>query len=306
MKSKIIAVANMKGGVGKTATVVGLAEVLAAELVETLVIDLDPQANASICFAGSSTLRSLIKKGHTIDGFLQDRIFDKKQTDFEDCIRTNVSNVSHMGTQLPVSLLASSSRLRLIERELIYKLTKSGLSLDRIVDLIYNLLKEQLSQTRTSYRYILIDCPPGISVLTEVSLRLADMVIVPTIPDFLSTYGLQSFCSNLWTGEIANETKLKKPKKPHVLITRRRPTREQNLTTTKLYLERRRKPPKFNIFETEVPEMAAIAEALGKVEKVDVDGNIDKPWPTLSQKWKGSAPFLESLAEEVKEILHGA
>ena len=91
-----------------------------------------------------------------------------------------------------------------------FELTRMGLSLDRIVELLHSVIKDQLKKTRKSYDYILFDCAPGISALTEVSLRLADLVVVPTIPDFLSTYGLHSFCSNLWTGEIAKRTTLKK------------------------------------------------------------------------------------------------
>src|SRR6187431_1740293 len=111
------------------------------------------------------------------------------------------------------------------------------MQLDRIVELLHSVIKDQLKKTRKSYDYILFDCAPGISALTEVSLRLADLVVVPTIPDFLSTYGLHSFCSNLWTGEIAKRTTLKKPKRPLVLITRKRPTREHARTAARLRSE---------------------------------------------------------------------
>lgn len=303
---KVIAVANMKGGVGKTATVVGLAEALAAGGANVLVIDLDPQANASICAAGSVVLTKLIEEGLTIDGFLDDQLFEKKGRDFDHYIRSNVSNVSYKNEQLPIYLLAASSRLRLVEREMIFRLTGKKHDLEWIIDKLFEVMKGQLRNSRHEYHYVLIDCPPGISILTEVSLRLADMVIVPTIPDFLSTYGLLTFCSNLWTGEIAKESHLKKPKMPHVLMTRRRSTREQNATASKLILEKRKKRPNFRLFETEVPEMAAIAEALGKVARSDGDGNIHQIWPTFSDKWRSAALVLQDLAHETKELLHGA
>ena len=299
MKGKVIAVANMKGGVGKTATVIGLAEGLAAQGFETLVIDLDPQANASICLAGDQFLRTIIESGYTIDGFIEDH-FMKRQRDapLESRIRTNISSVTHLGRQLPLSLLASSSELRLVERNLIFTLTKTGMALDRIVEALHAIIKEQLKRTRKSYDYILFDCAPGISVMTEVSIRLANLVIVPTIPDFLSTYGLNSFCSNLWSGPIADQSNLKKPKKPpHVLITRRRPIREHDRTSERLRAEAAKDAAKFSVFRTEILERAAIAEALGKADT----------HPTFSQKWKdGTDIMLADLVREVKEALHGS
>ena len=298
MKCKVIAVANMKGGVGKTATVIGLAEALAAEGAETLVIDLDPQANASICLAGDEVLKTIIEQGNTIDAFLDDRFFrGQRDASIAPRIRTNVSNVFHLNEQLPLSLLASSSELRLLERRLVFELTRTGLSLDKIVELLHSVIKEQLKKTRKTYDYILFDCAPGISALTEVSLRLADLVVVPTIPDFLSTYGLHSFCSNLWTGEIARRTTLKQPKRPFVLITRKRPTREHVRTIERLRSEAAGVHSGFGVFRTEISERAAIAEALGKVNE----------WPSFSQKWKdGTAAILEELVSEVEEAVHGS
>jgi cellulose biosynthesis protein BcsQ len=68
---KFIAVANMKGGVGKTTVVVSLAEALAADDLDTsiLVVDLDPQASASVCIAGDELLSDLINEDKTLKLF---------------------------------------------------------------------------------------------------------------------------------------------------------------------------------------------------------------------------------------------
>jgi cellulose biosynthesis protein BcsQ len=298
VSGKVIAVANMKGGVGKTTVVVGLAEALAAQSgSDVLVIDLDAQANASICLAGDAALAKLIEDGKTIEAFLADYLLEGRKIKFNDCIQENVSNVTHRGTRLPIALLAASPELRLFEQILVHRLTKQKYSLEDIVNRLWDLMKEQLKRTRRSYEYVVIDCPPGISALTDVSLRLADLVVVPTIPDFLSTYGLQAFCRSVWDGELARRSPLQAPKQPpHVLVTRRRQVREHSETVEKMQNELRAKSPAFRLFQTEIPEMIAIPMALGKIDH----------FPSFSGKWKQAAPVLESLANETTEALNGA
>jgi chromosome partitioning protein len=293
MTGRIIAVANMKGGVGKTATVVGLAEALAAKAKSVLVIDGDAQANASICIAGDTILTSLIHNGHTIDGFLDDFLIGERQLNFCDCIRSQASAVSHSGNPLRVSLLASSSELRLLERDIIFKLTERKFGLNAIVGRIFQIMKEELGRTAGEYDYVLIDCAPGISALTEASIRLADLVIVPTIPDYLSTYGLKSFCKVIWD----SEPKKKIPKRlPRVLMTRRRQVREHARTAEKIRNERN--IGSFELFDTEIPETIDIAKALS--------ANGSQTWPTFTNKWGDKVvSVLNELAHETMEALNG-
>jgi len=299
MAGKVIAVSNMKGGVGKTATVVMLAEALAAEDDKSvLVIDLDAQANASICFAGDANLAALIEQGHTIDGYLDDFFFrGHHQIAFSHCIKSGISDVSHLGRKLSVALLASSPHLRLLERELIFQLISLNYGFNAIVGRLLLLIQEQLRQSAISYDYVLIDCPPDISALTEVSIRLADLVIVPTIPDFLSTYGLQAFCNSLWRGPLAQQSSLPPPKRlPHVLVTRRRSTREHARTLIKMQNERFAADPAFQLLRTEVPETAAIPEALSKTGTS----------PAFTSKWgRQVVTVLDKLVRETKEVLNG-
>jgi cellulose biosynthesis protein BcsQ len=294
MSAKIIAVANMKGGVGKTATVVSLAEALAASGFRVLVIDLDAQANASICLAGDSILAMLMARNATIEGFLYDRLLGKRQMSFAECIRNNVSNVTHLNQQLAISLLPSSPELRNFEQRIIYELTQQKMSWAEIIKNLSAVMSTQLTKARKSHDFILIDCAPGISALTEVSIRLADLVIVPTIADFLSTFGLQNFCATLWDRGLADNVR-RPPKHPHVLITRRRQVKIHAATADVLRNEATAEKPAFKIFETEIPETVAIGDALGQINQ----------FPIFSQKWGPVViPLLADLVGEITEVLN--
>lgn len=220
MTGKFIAVANMKGGVGKTTTVVSLAEALAADDLTTsvLVVDLDPQASASICFAGDDVLTEMIEGGHTLQDFLEIRLIAQdKKPQVSEFIRGCVSFTTHRGTQLRISLLPCGPMLRLLEREIIYELTKRQFSMNAIEGHLWKIFKSDFAPLRADFDYVIFDCPPGISPFAEVTIRASDLIIVPTIPDRISNFGLNAFCLGLWqTGMSA----LPSPPLPHVLISR--------------------------------------------------------------------------------------
>ncbi|MBV9982447.1 AAA family ATPase [Bradyrhizobium sp.] len=294
MSAKVIAIANMKGGVGKTTTVVSMAEALAANGYRVLVIDLDPQANASLCLAGDSLLATLIARKATIEGFLENQLLGNKKTAFTECIRNNVSNVSHLNQQLAISLLPSSPNLRHFEQKIIHDLTQRKMSWSEIIKGLSGVMGIQLTKSRKAFDFILIDCAPGISILTEVSIRLADLIIIPTIADFLSTFGLQTFCAAMADRSLAEGVK-RASRRPYVLITRRRQVKIHEQTAEKLRNEASAAKPAFDVFRTEIPETVAVANALSQVNQ----------FPIFSQKWGPVVvPLLSDLVREIGETLN--
>ena len=177
-----IAVMNTKGGVGKSTIVLGIAETLAAyEDKRVLVIDSDAQASVSSMLMSTAQLYKLQSSGLTLVEYLVATVLNNQEEEFTKYIVEKVSDVDDAET---VYLLPSDVQLTLFEREV---------SREQRHTQLRSAISRLLDQVRTEFDIILIDCPPGLSVLTESWLREADFHLTPTKADYISSCGLEVF-----------------------------------------------------------------------------------------------------------------
>ena len=164
MKEKIISVINQKGGVGKTTTVINLAAGLIEKGKKILVIDLDPQGNATTGLGLSNTENSELTIYSVLNG--NKRISEVVQSTKFDNLNLITSNVDLSG--LEVETAGDGRRAFKLKDE----------------------LASILNDSRASYDYILIDCPPSLSLLTIMALVASDELVVPLQTEFFALEGL--------------------------------------------------------------------------------------------------------------------
>ncbi len=219
MAAHILSTVNMKGGVGKTTLTVALSEGLAVMARKrVLTIDLDAQASCTLALAGRTRFREMIALERHVyrlfDGLARrlargPEVFDSEplyhfgdpppararpQRRMERHARDLVLERASVLEPAPtVDVLGAVPELQGLERDVLYRLGRLTHEQREAEAVVADFFRDRLHELAGAYDYIVIDCPPGISLFTEAAIRASDAVIAPVNPEYLSVLGLQAF-----------------------------------------------------------------------------------------------------------------
>jgi chromosome partitioning protein len=222
--SRIIAIANQKGGVGKTTTATNLGACLAVAEKRTLIIDTDPQGNAT---SGLGIVKDDLERS----------IYD-----------VLTENVPLADTIIPevyfpyLDVVPATRDLVGVEVELVQRRGREGI------------LRAALEPVRDRYEYILIDCPPSLGLLTLNTLAAADAVLIPIQCEF---YALEGLSQLLNTVRIVQRTVNPKLQIEGVLLT----MYDNRLNLSKQVAEEAKEYFGAQVYRTRIPRNVRIAEA---------------------------------------------
>jgi chromosome partitioning protein len=231
--ASVLSTINLKGGVAKTTTTIALAETFSAELgKKVLVIDLDPQTNATTMLIGEDRWRELNDKEHALARLFKDALDPRdKRFDLDKSLQRRVSDVSAART---IDLLPSSIDLIDVQDQLASTPSGRFYSVNP-VELLWQAVKSRLDD----YDIVLVDCPPNLGIITLNGLRISQGYVIPTSPDILSTYGIPQIVKRVreFSEEIAETVE-----PLGIIVTKYQPTRRCTTTCLGIFVLARMLP----------------------------------------------------------------
>ena len=251
--SKIIAIANQKGGVGKTTTAINLAASLAHLGEETLLIDMDPQGNTT---SGLGIDKKSLKKNIyrvLIDEMMLEEILLTTELDWLDLAPAHTDLIG-----AEVELVNMSGR--------------------------EHKLKKALDKFHKVYKYIIIDCPPSLGLLTLNSLVAAESVLIPIQCEY---YALEGLGQLLKTVDLIRNSFNAELLLEGVLLT----MYDSRMNLSQQVVDEIKKFFGDKVYETRIPRTVRLAEAPG----------FGKPVILYDRTCKGSEAYLEFAKEFIKK-----
>lgn len=279
----VTSIINLKGGVGKTTITLALAHFLTLEHGRrVLVIDLDPQTNATVCLIPEDEWKVRDETGRTLYQLFADQVKGSHKFNADASIVRDVSNV---GTGVPgLDLLPSSLRLIKVQDRVTQITDLENFERGPIFA-----LRDALAEFLPYYDHVLIDCPPSLGVVTLNGLAISDSYVIPVVPDTLSVLGIPPILDRV--EHFARCTRRNIRALGIVISKIRGQTLLHSEVARRLrddFVERRFPP----VFNTVVPESTRIAEA----------ANVLAPVNTLHQKYGNGGPY-EELSALTREFL---
>lgn len=220
---KVISFSNQKGGVGKTTTCVNLSACIANKGYKVLLVDLDPQGNATSSVG--------IEKSEELKGIYN--VIIGETNIIEVVKRTKYNNLDI----IPADINLAGAEIDLVQmnnRE--------------------HVLKNSLDIVKGSYDYIFIDCPPSLGLLTVNALTASDSIIIPMLCEFLSLEGLSQLMNTVWLVKQHLNSKLEIEGVVLTMKSARSNLVSQVSAEIKKFFSKK-------VFETAIPRNVRLAEA---------------------------------------------